>query len=1079
MSSTRILSALFALSCWAIGSLLALSLLIAMNGCGGATGLPGGQSTGVSVAAEAGAAGEAGTAGQTGGASAAGSGGAVGGAAGAGGGASTATLVSVELTPAIASAAVGTQVAIRATGLYSDQSRQDVTASATWTSDSPMLATVAAGVVTAVAPGTATISATVGAKTGSATVTVPTASVKSLTVTPATGSTGIQGTVAFQAVVTLSDATTQDVTATAVWASSNAKVASVASAGLATGLSAGTTTISAAVAGVNGTATLTVTSATLVSIAVTPSNPTLGVGVSQLFTATGSFSDGSVSDVSSEAVWTSSALNVATIDATSHLVASLAAGTTTITATVGMISGSSTLTVTTASLTSIAVTPAKSTIAVKGTTGLTATGTYSDNTTVDLTQSTTWSSSDATISTVSNASGTQGVVTGIAGGTATISATLGTVGGTAMVTVTAATLVSIAITPANPTLPLGATASLVATGTYSDASVVDITASVTWSTDDSKIASVSNAAANPGLASAVAVGTTNAHATLGAINASTLLTVTAAQLVSIAITPANPSVPAGTTQALTATGTYSDASTLDVTATVVWSSASVGVATVSNAAGTQGTITALATGTANVTATLGTVSGVTVVTVSAPTPKQIVVAPIASSVRVGQTVRYTATAILSNNTQRDVTQAATWSSSDTTVATLNQGNGGPGGGRVATAVGVGTTTISAAYQGLTGSTTLTATSATLSEIEVTPIAPTLSVNAVQAFTATAIYSDNTTQDVTAQATWQSSDTTAAQVSTGGGGGGPGGPGGGARGTVTALAAGSSTISATFNGITGSTTVTVTSATLVAIQLTPDQSSVAVGTQVAFVATALYSDSTTRNVTALATWLSSAPSTAAISTANGSKGQAKALASGSTTISASYGGVTGSTLLTVTSATLTTIQITPFSPTLLVGFTANLVATGIYSDNTTRDLTTLVTWTSSLPAVASVSDANATRGQVTPLSAGTTAITATYQGLVGTDSVVVSAATLTGITVTPGTASIATHATLAFTAQGTLSDSTTLDITAYVTWLSTVPAEASISNANGSRGVATGLSTGTVTISAVHGALTGTASLTVQ
>ncbi len=350
------------------------------------------------------------------------------------------------------------------------------------------------------------------------------------------------------------------------------------------------------------------------------------------------------------------------------------------------------------------------------------------------------------------------------------------------------------------------------------------------------------------------------------------------------------------------------------------------------------------------------------------------------------------------------------------------------------------------------------------------------MSAVQQFTATAIYSDNTTQDVTAQATWQSSNTTAAQVSTGGGGGGPGG---GARGNVTALAAGSATISATFNGITGSTTVTVTSATLVSIQLTPDQSSVAVNTQVAFVATALYSDNTTRNVTALATWLASDPTVAAISTANGSKGQAKALASGSTTISASYGGSTGSTLLTVTSATLTTIQITPFSPTLLVGFTGNLSATGIYSDNTTRDLTSLVTWTSSLPAVASVSDANATRGQVTPLSAGMTAITATYQGVTGSDNVVVSSATLTGITVTPGTVSIAAHATQAFTAQGTLSDSTTIDVTNYVTWLSTVPAEASISNANGSRGVATGLSTGTVTISAVHGALTGTASLTVQ
>jgi trimeric autotransporter adhesin len=1076
MSSSRVWSALFSVICWVTGSLLALSAVTLVTGCGGATGLQGGKGQGASGAAVADA-GTAGTDGATGGASGAGTGGASG-SGGVGGVLPTATLVSVELTPTIASAAVGTRVAIRATALYSDQSRQDVSASAAWTSDSPKLATVVAGLVSAVAPGTAKISATVGAQTGTAQITVPSATVKSLTVTPTLVSVGIQGTVAFQAVVTLSDATTQDVTATATWASSNPKVAGIVSGGLASGVSAGTTTISATAGGATGSASLTISAATLVSVAVTPTNPTLGIAVSAPFTATGTFSDGSVSDVSSEANWSSSNSSVATIDGASHVASTLAVGTTTISAAVGKLSGSTTLTVTAATLTSIAVTPVASTIAVKGTTALSATGTYSDGTTVDLTQSVTWSSSDVTVATVSNASGAQGIVTGIAGGSATISAALGTVSANATVTVTAATLLSIAVTPANPTLPVGGTTSLTATGTYSDTSVVDVTGSVAWSSDDSKIASVSNATASAGLATAVAIGSTTAHATLGKISDSTTITVTAAKLVSIAVTPANPSVPAGTTQTLSAIGTYSDASTLDLTTTAVWSSSTVGVATVSNAAGAQGLVTAIATGTTTVKATLGAVAGSTVVTVAAPTVKQIVIAPIASSVRVGQTVRYTATAILSNNTQRDVTQAATWSSSDTTVASLGQGNAGPGGGgRVATAIGVGTTTISAVYQGLRGSTPLTVTSATLSSIQVTPITPTLSVGVVQQFAATAIYSDNTSQDVTAQATWQSSNTAVAQVSTGGGMG-PG-PGPGARGAVTAIAAGSSTISASLGGSTGSTTVTVTAATLVSIQLTPDQSSVAQGTQVSFVATAIYSDNTTRNVTALATWLSSSSATAAISTANGSKGQAKALASGSTTISASYGGVTGSTLLSVTAATLTSIQITPFSPTFLVGFSSNLVATGIYSDNTTRDLTTLVTWTSSAPSVASVSDANATRGQVTPVSAGMTTVTATYQGLMGSDVLTVSSATLTGITVTPGTASIANHATQAFTARGTLSDASTLDITDYVTWLSTVPAIASISNASGSRGVATGLSTGMVTISAVRGALTGTASLTVQ
>ena len=1070
---------------WATLSALFFLLMLVLSACGSATGLAGGTETSKAGSTSIGEAGSPATAGTSGEGGTAGSSGGTGtiGEAGAGGETQTnATLVSIAVSPAIATAAVGTKVILLATGTYSDNSTRDVTATATWTSDNSSLASVAGGVVTAVAPGTANISAALNGQTSSAKITIPTATVQALTVTPATATAAIQGTVAFKAVVTLSDATTEDVTATATWTSSSPTVASVSSGGVATGIAAGTSTIQAAVGTVTGSATLTVSSATLVSIAVTPTNPTLGIGVTTQFIATGSFSDGSVSDVSSSATFTSSAPAVAALDAATHSAKTLSAGTTTISASVGMISGSTTLTVTAATLTSIAVSPATSTLAINGSTALTATGTYSDNSTVDLTQSVTWQSNSAAVATVSNATGTQGSVTGLSGGTATISASLGNVSGTATVTVTAAALVSITISPANPTLPIGTTDALTAQGKYSDGSSVDITSTVTWSSDTTTVAIVSNANGQQGVVSAVAIGTSNVHATLGSISASTTVTVTAAKLVSITIAPANPTLPAGTNQALTATAKYSDATTVDVTEAAVWSSSATTIATVSNASGSQGEVTAIARGTATVTATLSGVSGSTTVTVSAPTLKQVVIAPIAGSVRVGANVRYTATAILSNNTQQPLNQGVTWSSSSPAIATIAAGMGGPGGiggGEVATGVAVGTTTISATYQGVVGSTTLTVTSATVMEIDVTPINPTLSVNAVQAFVATAIYSDSTSQNVTAQATWVSSDTAVAQVSTGGGGGPGGGGGGGARGTVTAIAAGSSTITATLNGLSGSSTVTVSAATLVSISITPAEPSVALGTQVTFSATAIYSDNSSQNISARATWISSTPAVASVSTANGSRGQALALTSGTTTISATYQGVTGSTLLTVSSATLTTIQITPFSPTLPIGFNTNLAATGIYSDNTTRDLTALASWTSSAANIASVSDAAGSRGLLTPIAAGSATITATYQGVSGTDAVTVSSATLNSISVAPTSPTISVHGTQAFTATGTLSDSTTLDLTNLVTWLSTTPAVASISNAVGTRGIATGLSAGQVTISAIRGTLTGATTLTVQ
>jgi len=438
--------------------------------------------------------------------------------------------------------AVGTRAALRATATYSDQSRRDVTASATWSSSAAATATVAAGLVSAVAPGSATISAVFDGQRSNATITVPNAKVQSLAVTPTAASIGIQGTQAFQAVVTLSDGTTQDVTATAAWASSKSAVATIATGGLALGVSSGATKISAEAAGLSGEADLTVSQATLVSIAVTPTNPVLGIGVNQAFSATGTFSDGSISDVSSEATWASSTPAVASIDAETHSATTLTVGETTITASVATISGTTQLTVSSASLISIAVAPEKSTVAVSGTLALTATGTYSDNSTVDLTQSVTWSTNAATSVQVSNGLGSQGVVTGLASGSATVTATLGAVSGSAAVTVTSATLVSIAITPPNPTLPVGTTAQLVATGTYSDNSIVDLTGSVAWTIADPKVANVSNADANAGLVTAVALGSTNATATLGSVSAQTTITVSAAKLVSIALTPANPTL---------------------------------------------------------------------------------------------------------------------------------------------------------------------------------------------------------------------------------------------------------------------------------------------------------------------------------------------------------------------------------------------------------------------------------------------------------------------------------------------------------------------------------------------------------
>ena len=82
------------------------------------------------------------------------------------------------------------------------------------------------------------------------------------------------------------------------------------------------------------------------------------------------------------------------------------------------------------------------------------------------------------------------------------------------------------------------------------------------------------------------------------------------QLVGITINQANAStVLGGGGLQFTATGTYSDSSTVDLTSSVVWSSSDATVATISNAAGSNGKATALAGGTTLITARSGGVSG--------------------------------------------------------------------------------------------------------------------------------------------------------------------------------------------------------------------------------------------------------------------------------------------------------------------------------------------------------------------------------------------------------------------------------------------------------------------------------------
>jgi trimeric autotransporter adhesin len=173
----------------------------------------------------------------------------------------------------------------------------------------------------------------------------------------------------------------------------------------------------------------------------------------------------------------------------------------------------------------------------------------------------------------------------------------------------------------------------------------------------------------------------------------------------------------------------------------------------------------------------------------------------------------------------------------------------------------------------------------ITAITLSPTSAIITPTTTQQFTATATFGNNTSGDVTSQVTWTSSSPSFATVNS--------------SGLVTGVALGSTTITAKSNNSSATATapVTVSSKTIVSIAITPTDPSISLSLdqQQQFTATATYSDGTMGNITTSATWTSSVPSVATISTA----GLASPVTIGSTTIGASLGGINGTTSLTVT------------------------------------------------------------------------------------------------------------------------------------------------------------------------------------
>ena len=299
--------------------------------------------------------------------------------------------------------------------------------------------------------------------------------------------------------------------------------------------------------------------------------------------------------------WASDNAPVATVDG-SGLVTSTGNGTASITATAGSASGTATVTVA-QEVSAVAVSPAADTLVAGDTLRLAAEATDANGHPVPEAEFS-WASSDTLVAAVDDA----GLVTGVGAGQVEVTATAAGTTGRAELTVVAPAPTTIAVTPDTVALAaLGQTARLTAE-VRDQAGRVLTEADVSWSSGDSTVAAVDSA----GLVTAAGVGETTITATSGEASGEAVVTVMQSAG-SVIVSPSADTVALGDTLRLVAEAFDENGHRVEG-AQFDWSSSAVSVARVDG----SGLVTAVAEGTATITATAGDARGTAEITVQNP-----------------------------------------------------------------------------------------------------------------------------------------------------------------------------------------------------------------------------------------------------------------------------------------------------------------------------------------------------------------------------------------------------------------------------------------------------------------------------
>jgi uncharacterized protein YjdB len=398
---------------------------------------------------------------------------------------------------------------------------------------------------------------------------------------------------------------------TVTWSTNNAAAATVNSSGIATGVAAGSATVTALSSGVSGTSAITVTAGpppppVVTTVTVAPTSASVVAGATTTLQATVKDQNGNVM-TGQTVTWSTNNAAAATVNS-SGVVTGVAAGSATITATSSGKTGTSSISVTAVPpvVTTVTVAPTSASVVAGATTTLVAT-VKDQNGNVMTGQTVTWSTNNAAAATVNSS----GVVTGVAAGSATITATSSGKTGTSSITVTAVAPVvtTVTVAPTSASVVAGATTTLQATVKDQNGNVMT-GQTVTWSTNNAAAATVNSS----GVVTGVAAGSATITATSSGKTGTSSITVTAVAPVvtTVTVAPTSASIVAGATTTLQATVKDQNGNVM-TGQTVTWSTNNAAAATVNS----SGVVTGVAAGSATITATSSGKSGTSSITVTA------------------------------------------------------------------------------------------------------------------------------------------------------------------------------------------------------------------------------------------------------------------------------------------------------------------------------------------------------------------------------------------------------------------------------------------------------------------------------